>query len=258
MILDELAKYSKYRVEEAKKKLDLEEIKKKAESKVKGEHNFFKALSKEGLNFICEIKKASPSKGIIAEKFDYLSIAKEYEKAGASAVSVLTEPKWFLGSNEIFKEVRNVLGLPMLRKDFTVDEYQIYEAKLLGADAILIIVSITSLENIKKYLEICENLGLDALVETHNEEEIEIALEAGAKIIGVNNRNLKDFSINFDNAKKLREKVPKNIIYVVESGLKDKNDIRDIINLDANAVLIGEAIMRAENKEAFIKDLKNL
>lgn len=258
MILDELAKYSKYRVEEAKKNLDLEEIKKKAESKVKGEHNFLKALSKEGLNFICEIKKASPSKGIIAEKFDYLSIAKEYEKAGASAVSVLTEPKWFLGSNEIFKEVRNVLGLPMLRKDFTVDEYQIYEAKLLGADAILIIVSITSLENIKKYLEICENMGLDALVETHNEEEIEIALEAGAKIIGVNNRNLKDFSINFDNAKKLREKVPKNIIYVVESGLKDKNDIRDIINLDANAVLIGEAIMRAENKEAFIKDLKNL
>lgn len=258
MILDELAKYSKYRVEEAKKNLDLEEIKKKAESKVKGEHNFLKALSKEGLNFICEIKKASPSKGIIAEKFDYLSIAKEYEKAGASAVSVLTEPKWFLGSNEIFKEVRNVLGLPMLRKDFTVDEYQIYEAKLLGADAILIIVSITSLENIKKYLEICENMGLDALVETHNEEEIEIALEAGAKIIGVNNRNLKDFSINFDNAKKLREKVPKNIIYVVESGLKDKNDIRDIINLDANAVLIGEATMRAENKEAFIKDLKNL
>lgn len=258
MILDELAKYSKYRVEEAKKNLDLEEIKKKAESKVKGEHNFLKALSKEGLNFICEIKKASPSKGIIDEKFDYLSIAKEYEKAGASAVSVLTEPKWFLGSNEIFKEVRNVLGLPMLRKDFTVDEYQIYEAKLLGADAILIIVSITSLENIKKYLEICENMGLDALVETHNEEEIEIALEAGAKIIGVNNRNLKDFSINFDNAKKLREKVPKNIIYVVESGLKDKNDIRDIINLDANAVLIGEAIMRAENKEAFIKDLKNL
>lgn len=258
MILDELAKYSKYRAEEAKKNLDLEEIKKKAESKVKGEHNFLKALSKEGLNFICEIKKASPSKGIIAEKFDYLSIAKEYEKAGASAISVLTEPKWFLGSNEIFKEVRNVLGLPMLRKDFTVDEYQIYEAKLLGADAILIIVSITSLENIKKYLEICENLGLDALVETHNEEEIEIALEAGAKIIGVNNRNLKDFSINFDNAKKLREKVPKNIIYVVESGLKDKNDIRDIINLDANAVLIGEAIMRAENKEAFIKDLKNL
>lgn len=258
MILDELAKYSKYRVEEAKKNLDLEEIKKKAESKVKGEHNFLKALSKDGLNFICEIKKASPSKGIIAEKFDYLSIAKEYEKAGASAVSVLTEPKWFLGSNEIFKEVRNVLGLPMLRKDFTVDEYQIYEAKLLGADAILIIVSITSLENIKKYLEICENMGLDALVETHNEEEIEIALEAGAKIIGVNNRNLKDFSINFDNAKKLREKVPKNIIYVVESGLKDKNDIRDIINLDANAVLIGEAIMRAENKEAFIKDLKNL
>lgn len=258
MILDELAKYSKYRVEEAKKNLDLEEIKKKAESKVKGEHNFLKALSKEGLNFICEIKKASPSKGIIDEKFDYLSIAKEYEKAGASAVSVLTEPKWFLGSNEIFKEVRNVLGLPMLRKDFTVDEYQIYEAKLLGADAILIIVSITSLENIKKYLEICENMGLDALVETHNEEEIEIALEAGAKIIGVNNRNLKDFSINFDNAKKLREKVPKNIIYVVESGLKDKNDIRDIINLDANAVLIGEATMRAENKEAFIKDLKNL
>ena len=181
MILDELAAYAAYRVEEAKKKLSPEEIRTQAEHLPKGDFRFEKALKKKGMSFICEVKKASPSKGVIAEEFPYTEIARAYEAAGADCVSVLTEPKWFLGSDDIFREIREAISLPMIRKDFTVDPYQIYEAKLMGADAVLLICALLPTEKLKEYLAICEKLGLTALVETHDEAEIASAVEAGAR-----------------------------------------------------------------------------
>jgi len=253
MILDELSNYARERVALAKEKECLESIKKRAMETKKGEHRFFTALEKENLRFICEVKKASPSKGIISEDFPYLEIAKAYEKAGADAISVLTEPKWFLGSDEIFKEIRKNVSTPMIRKDFTVDEYQIYEAKLMGADAVLLICAILDTKTIKDYIQICDELGLDALVETHNEEEIASALEAGARIIGVNNRNLKDFSVDFSNASRLREKIPSDILFACESGVKDGKDIEAIAKMGADAALIGETLMRAEDKKTLLQ-----
>ena len=252
MILDELSQYVRKRVDEAKKRKSLDDIRSEAVES-KGEHRFFKALNKENLRFICEVKKASPSKGVISKDFPYLDIAKDYENAGADAISVLTEPKWFLGSDEIFKEIRNNVKVPMIRKDFTVDEYQIYEAKLMGADAVLLICAILDTETIKSYLKICDELGIDALVETHNEEEVESAILAGAKIIGVNNRNLKDFSVDFSNAVGLREKIPENILFVCESGVKDVKDVKEIVKMNANAALIGEALMRSSDKKLMLK-----
>ena len=150
-----------------------------------------------------------------------LEIAREYEQAGADCVSVLTEPKWFLGSDEIFKEIRAAIALPMIRKDFTVDAYQIYEAKCMGADAVLLICALLPTETIREYLKICDDLGLTALVETHDENEIQSALKAGARVLGVNNRNLKNFTVDFSNAANLREQIPANVIFVAESGVKE-------------------------------------
>ena len=255
MILDELSNYARERVALAKEKECLESIKKagQVENKKGRTSLFFCLRKKKNLRFICEVKKASPSKGIISEDFPYLEIAKAYEKAGADAISVLTEPKWFLGSDEIFKEIRKNVSTPMIRKDFTVDEYQIYEAKLMGADAVLLICAILDTKTIKDYIQICDELGLDALVETHNEEEIASALEAGARIIGVNNRNLKDFSVDFSNASRLREKIPSDILFVCESGVKDGKDIEVIAKMGADAALIGETLMRAEDKKTLLQ-----
>lgn len=252
MILDELAAYAGERVRCAKEREDLESIRQRALKDV-GEHRFFKALSREKLSFICEVKKASPSKGVISHDFPYLNIARDYESAGADAISVLTEPKWFLGSDEIFKEIRKNVKIPMLRKDFTVDEYQIYEAKLMGADAVLLICAILDTETVRAYLKICDELGIDALVEAHNEEEVKSALWAGAKIVGVNNRNLKDFSVDFSNSGRLREMVPHDVLFVCESGVKSAKDVAEIAAMGADAALIGEALMRAENKEIILK-----
>ena len=252
-ILEEIAAHAKFRVEEAKKQISTEGLKEKALSMPKGDFAFEKALSKQGLSFICECKKASPSKGLIAEDFPYLEIAKEYEAAGADAISVLTEPKWFLGKNEYLKEIAVSVDIPIIRKDFTVDEYMIYEAIILGASAVLLIVSILSSEQIKKYIEICDTLGLSALVECHDEKEIDAAIECGARIIGVNNRNLKDFSVDIELAKALRNRVPEGIVFVSESGVKDVNDIKLVKEMGADAVLIGEALMRAENKAEMLK-----
>ena len=217
---------------------------------------FEQSLRGGDLGFICECKKASPSKGLIEPDFPYLQIAKEYELAGADGISVLTEPKWFLGSDEYLKEIASTVSIPCLRKDFTVDEYQIYQAKLLGASAVLLICSILSGKQIGAYLEICETLGLSALVEAHDEEEAKTAVRAGARIIGVNNRNLKDFTVDTDNSRRLRELIPSDILFVSESGVKTAEDIADIRSMGADAVLIGETLMRASDKKAKLEELR--
>lgn len=200
------------------------------------------------MSFICECKKASPSKGLIEPDFRYLEIAREYEAAGADCISVLTEPKWFLGSDEYLKEIAKTVSIPCIRKDFTVDEYQIYQAKTLGAAAVLLICSILSEEQLSKYIKICDSLGISALVEIHNEKEAGMAVRAGARIIGVNNRNLKDFTVDTANSRKLRDLIPDDIIFVSESGVKSTDDIRAICEIGVDAVLIGETLMRADDK----------
>ena len=255
-ILEEIAEYTKVRVEQQKHKVPLKELKEKAYALEKSDFSFEKALKKSEIAFICECKKASPSKGLIAEDFPYVEIAKEYEKAGADAISVLTEPKWFLGSDEYLKEIKREVSIPLLRKDFTVDEYMIYEAKVMGASAVLLIVSILTKEQITKYINICDELGLSALVETHDEEEVETALAAGARIIGVNNRNLKDFSVDTSNSANLRKKIPESVVFVSESGVKTSDDVEKLRNIGADAVLIGETLMRAADKSKTLNELK--
>ena len=208
------------------------------------------------MSFICECKKASPSKGLIEPDFRYLEIAREYEAAGADCISVLTEPKWFLGSDEYLKEIAKTVSIPCIRKDFTVDEYQIYQAKTLGAAAVLLICSILSEEQLSKYIKICDSLGISALVEIHNEKEAGMAVRAGARIIGVNNRNLKDFTVDTANSRKLRDLIPDDIIFVSESGVKSTDDIRAIREIGADAVLIGETLMRADDKKAKLDELR--
>lgn len=255
-ILNQLADYAKERTAEAKKKISLEELKAQAYALPKGNFAFENALKTDDIAFICECKKASPSKGLIAPDFPYLKIAKEYEAAGANCISVLTEPKWFLGSDQYLKEITDAVSIPCIRKDFTVDAYMIYEAKVLGASAVLLICSILTEEQIKEYIGICDELGLSALVEAHDEAEVLMAIRCGARIIGVNNRNLKDFSVDTGNSRKLRELVPEDVIFVSESGVKDAADIEGLRNVGANAVLIGETLMRAEDKTAKLAELK--
>ncbi|MCD7807161.1 MAG: indole-3-glycerol phosphate synthase TrpC [Lachnospiraceae bacterium] len=262
MILDELAAYSRVRVARAKEQKSMEEIQQQAlqlaqEQRQSGSEHFFrfeKTLQKPGLSFICEVKKASPSKGVIAQEFPYLEIAKDYQAAGADCVSCLTEPKWFLGSDEIFCQIRQTITLPMIRKDFTVDAYQIYQAKLMGADAVLLICALLDTATVREYLKICDELGLSALVEAHDEAEIASALEAGARLVGVNNRNLKNFTVDFENAARLRELIPQGVTFVAESGVKDCEDVKSLAALGADAVLVGEALMRAADKKARLKE----
>jgi indole-3-glycerol phosphate synthase len=255
-ILDKLADHARERVEAAKRELSAEHIKKLALELPKGDFEFEKALKKDDIAFICECKKASPSKGVIAEEFPYLSIAKEYEAAGADCISVLTEPKWFLGSSDYLREIAANVSIPCIRKDFTVDEYMIYEAKLLGAKAVLLICSILTEEQIREYIGVCDELGLSALVEAHDEAELRTAVAAGARIIGVNNRNLKDFSVDTGNSRRLRELAPANVSFVSESGVQSAEDIRLLREAGVNAVLIGETLMRAADKKAKLAELK--
>ena len=257
-ILDEIAAYARIRVEEKKKEKSVEAIRFEAASFIKKDFPFEKALKGEGISFICECKKASPSKGIIAEDFPYADIALEYDKAGADAISVLTEPKYFLGKDSYLSEISSLVSAPCLRKDFVVDEYMIYEAVILGASAVLLICSILSKEELKKFITICHNYGLSALVEAHDENEVQMALDCGARIIGVNNRNLKDFSVDTDNSKKLRSLIPDNVIYVSESGIKDHKDVKKLRDIGVNAVLVGETLMRAKNKKEKLDELKGI
>ena len=259
-ILDQLADHARERVAYAKGNVSADDMRKRAlelgrEGRL-GSFAFEKALKKSGISFICECKKASPSKGLIAPEFPYLKIAKEYEAAGADCISVLTEPKWFLGSDAYLKEIAENVKIPCLRKDFTVDEYMIHEAKVLGASAVLLICSILSKEQLKEYRCICDELGLSALVEAHDEAEVEMAVEAGARMIGVNNRNLKDFSVDTENSRRLRSMIPAEVLFVSESGVRDENDVKKLREIGADAVLIGEALMRAEDKKAKLAVLR--
>ena len=255
-ILEEIAAHARVRVEEDKKALPLDDLMRIA-GRIHGtEPRFAKALAKDGLRFICEIKKASPSKGVISEEFRYKDIARTYDRAGADAISCLTEPKWFLGSDDIFEEVRAITDLPMIRKDFVVDEYQIWQARLLGADCILLICTLLDTGTIRSCLEICRKMGLAVLVEAHDGEEISSALRAGARMIGVNNRNLKDFSVDFSNAGRLRGQIPQDCIFVAESGVRSAQDAALLKEAGADAILVGEALMRAEDKGALLRAMK--
>lgn len=257
-ILDKLAEHARERVAAAKQNISAEEIKKTALAMPRGDFEFEKALKKKDIAFICECKKASPSKGIIAEDFPYLQIAKKYEAAGADCISVLTEPKWFLGSDRYLQEIAQAVNIPCLRKDFTVDEYMIYEAKCLGASAVLLICSILSENQIKEYIEICDTLGLSALVEAHDEAEVKTALKCGSRMIGVNNRNLKDFSVDTENSRRLRSLIPKDVIFVSESGVKTPEDVQLLREAGADAVLIGETLMKAADKKKKLNELRGI
>lgn len=252
MILEKIAAATTIRVEKAKKVISEQDMIEQALQMEKGEFLFEKALRRDGISFICEVKKASPSKGLIAEQFPYLEIAEEYEEAGAAAISVLTEPDFFMGSDIYLKEIRSRVKLPLLRKDFTVDAYQIYEAKTIGADAILLICALLDTKTLRTYINIADSLGLSALVEAHTEKEIESALEAGAKIIGVNNRNLKTFEVDINTCVRLRKNVPGNKLFVAESGIKTAEDVRIISSAGVDAVLIGETLMKSRNKKEML------
>ncbi len=250
MILDEIASKTYERVEELKRHRDTASLRREAEGLTGIKTFLFKqALSAPDINFICEVKKASPSKGVIAEDFPYLSIAKEYEEAKAAAISVLTEPYFFKGKDAYLEEIANEVSIPVLRKDFTIDEYQIYEAKLLGASAVLLICSLLEESRLKEYLNIAHSLGLSALVEAHTEQEVEAALKAEAGIIGVNNRNLQTFEVDITTSLRLRQMIPKEIAFVSESGIKTAQDIELLRKNQTNAVLIGETFMRSPDKK---------
>lgn len=254
-ILDTIADYTKERYKKRIAERPLSEVKAQALAMPKGNFEFEKALRKNELSFICEVKKASPSKGIIAQDFPYLDIAKEYENAGAAAISCLTEPKWFMGSDKYLSEIAENVSIPVLRKDFTVSDYQLYEAKVLGADTVLLICALLDTDTIKEYISICDTLGISALVEAHDENEVASALKAGARIIGVNNRNLKDFTVDVNNSTRYRQMIPEDIIFVSESGITSHKDIEVLLKNKTNAVLIGETFMRADNKKAVLEEL---
>ncbi|MGM9572751.1 MAG: indole-3-glycerol phosphate synthase TrpC [bacterium] len=257
MILDRIVKATEKRVSEQKKLVSALSMKSQALAlPVKKDFPFQAALDAPELSFICEVKKASPSKGVIAEDFPYLTIAQEYEKAGAAAVSVLTEPDFFQGSGKYLREISRLISLPVLRKDFIIDEYQIYEAKCLGASAVLLIAAILEEKQLQSFLELAHSLGLSALVEAHTEEEADKALKAGAKIIGVNNRNLQTFEVDLNNSLNLRRLVPPEISFVAESGIKSADDIKKLTEAGVNGVLIGETLMRSPDKKAALDELK--
>lgn len=257
MILDKIVDKTKERIEIRKKEYPLDSLKKDVDKiKIDKTFPFEEALKTKELSFICEVKKASPSKGLICKDFNPVEIAIEYEKIGASAVSVLTEPYFFQGDNSYLSNIADNIQLPILRKDFIIDEYMIYEAKSLKASAVLLIASILTENQLKEYIELATSLGLSALVETHDKEEIDKSLIAGAKIIGVNNRNLKNFTVDLNNSINLRKYVPEDILFVSESGIKNNHDIVNLRNNNINGVLIGETLMKAEDKKNTLEELK--
>ncbi|MHB1314675.1 MAG: indole-3-glycerol phosphate synthase TrpC [Christensenellales bacterium] len=257
MILDEIALRTQKRMEESKLLCSPKKMKSMAEALNNDTgFPFEKALAADGLSFICEIKKASPSKGLLAVDFPYIDIAREYQAAGADAISCLTEPYYFLGQNEHLHEISKAVTIPLLRKDFIVDSYMIYEAKTLGASAVLLICAILAPDMLKEYISTADSLGLSALVEAHTEEEVDQALAAGARIIGVNNRDLKTFQVDMQTSSRLRSRVPKNILFVSESGIQTCEDIRALKENGADAVLIGETLMREKDRKAALAALR--
>lgn len=257
-ILNEIANRTKLRVESDINTVSREEMMDKAlhfNSKLPP-FSFENALKQTGINFICEVKKASPSKGVIAEDFPYKDIAVSYEEAGASCISCLTEPEYFKGADRYLSEIKDVVNIPVLRKDFTVDKYMIYQAKTLNADCVLLICSLLDEETLKRYIDICDSLGLSALVETHDDKEIQMAINAGARIIGVNNRDLKTFTVDIHNSERLRKLVPSDILFIAESGIKTPEDIKVLSDANVNGVLIGETFMRSNDKKGMLQYLK--
>lgn len=255
MILQKIADAAKIRVQEAKNKTSMEQMKEKASPGIRP--FFFENTLKSGeLSFICEVKKASPSKGVIAQDFPYVQIAGEYEQAGAAAISVLTEPEFFLGRNEYLTEIKKAVSIPVLRKDFIVDEYQIWESAAIGADAVLLICALLDTGTLAEYIKIADGLGLSCLVEAHDQEEIVSALSAGARMVGVNNRDLKTFEVDLSNSLRLRKYVPKGVLFVSESGIKTFADVQALRDCGADAVLIGETFMRSADKKTELAELR--
>lgn len=274
-ILNEIAEKTRERIAEEKRKLplaelkarirELEESERKARVRELAEQRerqpaakafpFRRALAAPGMSYICEVKKASPSKGLIAPDFPYLDIAREYEQAGASAISCLTEPYYFQGSGRYLKEIAEAVEIPVLRKDFVTEEYMIYQARALGASAVLLICGILEGGELKAYRELAEELGMDALVEAHDEGEVEQALKAGARIIGVNNRDLRTFEVDMQNSIRLRNLAPKEVLFVSESGIREPEDIEILRENGVDAVLIGETLMRSPDKRAELERL---
>ncbi len=249
-ILEEIAEKTKQRIQKEKVRVPVEDLKERI---VKNEISFLKALKKEGMSYICEVKKASPSKGLIAPDFPYLEIAGEYEAAGASAISCLTEPYYFQGSDRYLEEITSTVKIPVLRKDFTVDEYMIYQARALGAAAVLLICAILDDSQLRGYRQLAESMGMDALVEAHDEKEVERALRCGAKIVGVNNRDLRTFQVDMANSIRLRKLAPRDVVFVSESGIRTSEDICRLYDNQVDAVLIGETLMRSEDKKAALE-----
>lgn len=251
-ILDKITEKTKIRTE----KLNINDLKEKVQNLPRKDFIFKNALSGDKIKIISEIKKASPSKGLICQDFDPIKIAKEYNEAKTDCISILTEPYFFLGNNAYIKDVKKVTDIPILRKDFIIDEKQIYESKIIGADCILLICAILDEKKLKEFLNLAHKLCLSVLVEAHNEDEIKTALNCNAEIIGVNNRNLKTFEVDFNNTFKLRKLVPDDIIFVSESGIKTREDIIKLEENNVNAVLIGETFMKSKNKIEEIKKLR--
>ncbi len=256
MILDDIAKATAKRVAEEKKQISPQTIREMALSMPKGNFSFEKAVRDGDISFICEVKKASPSKGVIAQDFPYIKIAKEYEKAGASCISVLTEPDYFQGDKKYLKEISEHVKIPLIRKDFIIDEYMIYDAKVHGASCVLLICALLPENTIKQYLQICDALGISALVEAHDADEIDKAVSAGARMIGVNNRDLKTFTVDIGNSERLRKLVPEHILFVAESGIRTPEDIDRLRKANVNGVLIGETFMKSENKKEMLEQLR--
>lgn len=257
-ILEEIAARTRERIAKEKSCISvselenrIQEVNKNAGQKI----TFFQALQKDGMSYICEVKKASPSKGLIAPDFPYLAIAKEYEQAGASAISCLTEPFYFQGADQYLREISAAVQIPVLRKDFTVDEYMIYQAKSLGASAVLIICAILDDGELRAYRQLAKELGLDALVEAHDEYEVDRALNLGAEIVGVNNRDLRTFQVDMNNSIRLRKMAPDNVVFVSESGIRTPEDIRILYENKVDGVLIGETLMRSPDKKAALESL---
>lgn len=260
MILDDLAAATRARVERKKSEVSFDEVKRKAIQLAQTQRPFSfpfeKAMAKKGIRFICEVKKASPSKGMIVKEFPYLEIARDYEKAGADCISVLTETDYFKGEDRFLREINDAVLVPTIRKDFIIDPYMIYEAKCLGASCVLLIAALLDTDTIREYKTICDELGLSALVEAHDEQEIESAVKAGARMIGVNNRDLKMFTVDISNSIRLRNLVPKEILFIAESGIKTSGDIEALQKAGVDGVLIGETLMRCSDKKAMLDELK--
>ena len=258
-ILEEIAQKTRERMVLCKERKTLRQLKEEAFSmNCDTGFPFEKALRQKGVSFICEVKRASPSKGLIAEEFPYVEIAKTYEEAGASAISVLTEPYYFQGADEYLSEIHQAVQLPLLRKDFIIDEYMIYEAKVMGASAVLFICSLLDGTVLKKYIEIADSLGLSALVEAHDEGQVMQATSAGARVVGVNNRDLRTFTVDIKNSIRLRKLVSEDVLFVSESGIQTAEDIRGLAENHVDAALIGETLMRSGNVKEILANMKEI